>query len=149
MPVRPVTEPDFSALKALNGLRCAVGITESADARGGPIGNAALLCLHEHGSPQKGIPARPLLEPAMERAGENIAGAAAEAVSAALSGSGARAALEPLGQAALAAVLAYYDAAPWAPNAASTVAQKGRSDPLVETGELRGAVGYEVRGRDF
>ena len=81
MPVRPVTEPDFSALKALNGLRCAVGITESADARGGPIGNAALLCLHEHGSPQKGIPARPLLEPAMERAGENIAGAAAEAVS--------------------------------------------------------------------
>ena len=149
MPVRPVTEPDFSALKALNGLRCAVGITESADARGGPIGNAALLCLHEHGSPRRGIPARPLLEPAMERAGENITGAAAEAVSAVLSGSGARAALEPLGQAALAAVLAYYDAAPWAPNAASTVAQKGRSDPLVETGELRGAVGYEVRGRDF
>lgn len=144
-----MTEHDFSALKALNGLRCAVGITESADARGGAIGNAALLCLHEHGSPQKGIPARPLLEPAMERAGESIAGAAAAALTAALSGSGARAALEPLGQAALAAVLAYYDAPAWPPNAASTVAQKGRSDPLVETGELRGAIGYELRGKNF
>lgn len=143
-----MTEPDFSALEALNGLRCAVGITERADGRGGPIGNAALLCLHEHGSPQKGIPARPLLEPAMERAGESIAAAAEAALAAALSGSGARAALEPLGQAALAAVLAYYDASPWPPNAASTVAQKGRSDPLVETGEMRGALGYELRGRD-
>ena len=76
-------------------------------------------------------------------------GAAAEAVSAVLSGSGARAALEPLGQAALAAVLAYYDAPAWPPNAASTVAQKGRSDPLVETGELRGAIGYELRGKNF
>ena len=140
-----MTEPDFSALKALNGMRCAVGVTESTDGRGGAIGNAALLCLHEHGSPQRGIPARPLLEPAMESAGESVAGAAAEALSAALCGCDARAALEPLGRAALDAVLACFDAACWPPNAPSTVAHKGRNEPLVETGALRSALTCEVR----
>ena len=140
-----MTEPDFSALTALNSLRCAVGVPEANDARGGSIGSAALLCLHEHGSPQKGIPARPLLEPAMDGAVESIAGAMREALLSALDGGSPRSALETAGQAAQAAVLAYYDAAPWPPNAPSTLSQKRGGAPLIETGTLRRAISYEVR----
>lgn len=140
-----MTDFDFSALSALNSLRCAVGIPQANDARGDGIGNAALLCLHEHGSPRRGIPARPLLEPAMDRAAESIAGAMRQCALAALDGDNARAALDAVGEAACAAVLAYFDEAPWQPNAPATVRQKGRSAPLVETGTLRSAIGYEVR----
>lgn len=138
-----------SALKALGELRCAVGIPESANDRGEAVGNAALLALHEHGSPLRGLPARPLLEPALEEARGELSVAMGESLKAALDGGAPRAALDAVGEAALGALLSYFDRAPWPPNSPATVRRKGSSQTLVETGALRAALSREVRARSL
>lgn len=135
---------DISALSALNRIRCGVGISQSANARSGDIGNAALLRLHENGSPLQGIPARPVLQRALS--GDTLELALRDGLKNALDGAAPRQALSGVGEAAAEAVRALFGTI-GPKNSASTLAQKGTDSPLIDTGALRAAVSFELHDR--
>jgi hypothetical protein len=89
--------------KATNYLRDRQVVVGYAEGSGnhGEINNAQLAFIHSNGSPKKGIPARPIIEPALEQpdARERIPELLREAVAASLDGniSGINAALERAG----------------------------------------------------
>ena len=57
----------LEALKSLSKIDVLVGIPEENGSReGGKVTNAELAFIHSNGSPLKGIPARPFVEPAIE-----------------------------------------------------------------------------------
>lgn len=143
-----------------------VGIPEDSSARGGDINNAQLLYIHTNGSPLMGIPARPLIEPAIETPENSamIADAFKDGFVAALEGNsaGASMALESAGMLGQAAVQGHFTGANgWAANAGITieggwmrnkksgkpfkVKGKGSNRPLIDTGNLRNAITYAVR----
>ena len=128
-----------------------VGITENSDtAREGGVTNAQLLYLHENGVPSHNIPPRPVLIPAVREA------ATRSAIKSMLRAGAARAMIGDV-----AGADAYYNKAGMlgrsacqkyiteggnlAPNAPSTIARKGSSTPLIDTGSMLGSITYEVR----
>lgn len=128
-----------------------VGIPDAnAGREGGAISDASLLFIHTNGSPVRGIPPRPVIEPAIEQDHvfqgicELMSNAALQLIEgnegAMLSG------LEEAGEYALAAVKAYFNEANgWAPNKETTIRRKGSSAPLIDTGSMRGAITFQVR----
>ena len=128
-----------------------VGITESSDAaREGGVTNAQLLYLHQNGIPSHNIPPRPVLKPAIQEKETNSAiksmlrAGAARAMAGDVSGAEAyynKAGM--LGQNACRKYIS--EGGNLAPNAASTIARKGSSTPLVDTGSMLGSITYEVR----
>ena len=147
------------ALKDLGKKQVKIGLPPSAGGR-----FQFILAIQEHGSPINRIPARPVIQPALSspEVRDAIAEGLAAAVEAAWNGdeTGAQAGLEAAGQAGADGIRAYIDAGGLAPNAAITVsggwmrsrvsgktfcvAGKGKNTPLVDTGALYGAFGYEV-----
>lgn len=154
-----------------------VGIPESNAPRAeGEMNNAALLFIHTNGSPVRGIPARPLIEPAL-RDPENdakIAEDLAEISRLILDGkySQARKMMEITGQDATAMIDDWFESPKnnWPPNKDSTVKAKlrktgkslkernklfekyqagkvGINTPLIDTGALRRSITY-VLGDD-
>jgi len=108
------------------------------------INNASLLFIHTHGSPINNIPERPVLEPAVAANKAVIAqplGSAAQAVFAGDANKAARN-LDRAGVVASNAAKRWFTDPRngWEPNAPSTVAQKGSSRPLIDTGELRRSI---------
>lgn len=87
------------------------------------------------------IPARPWLEPGVRSKDDEynkiITNAAAD-------GQTLKQALERVGPVAQAAVQVYMTELKTPPNAASTIAMKGSSNPLIDTGALRQSVNYKV-----
>lgn len=152
-------------LRYLASHAVAVGIPAKNDARPGPYSNTALLALHEAGSPVNRVPPRPVLKPALSREGvrEEMADALLAAVYAAAEGSAPEmtACMEKAGEAGVKAVRDYVKGGGTAPNAPITVSGgwmrnrvsgkpvhikgKGGSVPLVDTGTLLNAFGYEIR----
>jgi hypothetical protein len=111
-----------------------------------PINNAELLFVQSKGSPARGIPARPVLEPAIEADGnrEPIAHELAESAKATLHDQPAEA-KKRLKRAAMAGQNAarrwFSDQRnQWAPNAPSTIRRKGSDKPLIDFGLMRGAI---------
>ena len=147
-------------LEYLKGSKVAVGLTSSASKR-----SRTLLAIHEHGSPAMHIPARPAVKPALalESVRKEMAACQAEALKAALAGDmeGTVAGLERTGQAGVEGIRAYIDQHIPPPNAPITlhggwtrnpvsgkpVKVKGKSGttPLVDTGQLREELGWELR----
>lgn len=105
------------------------------------------LYIHEHGSPLWQIPPRPVLQPAMAAAHDRLAKLYRLAVEDAWSGRDPRPALERVGAAAAYAVQKWFrdPRNNWAPDAPSTVEKKGSDRPLIDTGELRRSITYELR----
>lgn len=149
-PVIKVTESgdlgDFrKAIVNLKKMKAFVGIPEAATSRPGEvITNAELMYIHTNGSPLQNIPARPVIEPAIEASDnrrmiddefEQIAtneldGKHDEAV----------AHLIKAGQVGSNAAKRWFrdPRNGWAPNRPSTIARKGSDRPLIGiTGELR------------
>ena len=129
-----------------------VGIPAGENARNsGEINNAALLYIHTHGSPLRNIPARPVIEPAIEDAKDRIAREIRLALEAAGDGraDAAEQYLERAGMAAQNASRAWFTNPNnhWAPNSPRTIAQKGSSRPLIDTGSLRKSIIYVVRDK--
>jgi hypothetical protein len=112
------------------------------------IGNAALLFIHAHGSPARSIPQRQVIEPAVEANRELITKPLGDGARALLDGdpSKARAALEAAGQLAANASIRWFTDPRnnWAPNAPSTIRRKGSDRPLINEGEMRGAITYFI-----
>lgn len=120
------------------------------DAAKSQVNNAELMYIHSHGSQLKGIPARPVIEPAIAAPGnkELIAAELEQAAKAAMEGSQAKM-VQFLNRAGLVAQNAcrkwFTDPRNnWAPNKPSTIKAKGSSRPLIDTGELRKSITYVV-----
>jgi len=115
--------------------------------RGATYGAALSLYVHTHGSPLWRIPPRPIIEPAIEADKVNIENELKDAGAAALEGDkrGMIFYIRRAGQEAQNAVRAWFTGPnKWAPNAPSTIAQKGSDRPLIDKGELRRAIVYVI-----
>ncbi len=115
------------------------------------VSNAELLYIFSKGSPLKGIPPRPVLEPAIEAEANKkiIARELAGAAKAALDGDEAKydQQLKRAGMAAQNAAREWFTNPEngWAPNAPSTIKAKGSDTPGVDTGAMRQAIVFVVR----
>ena len=147
------------ALKKLKSMNVKVGLPASAGDR-----LRFILAVQEHGSPMMRIPSRPVIRPALAKPETRSAMAEAmkDAVRAAWEGEdgAARAAMESAGQAGADGIRAYIDAGIPPPNSPATVnggwiynraakkgvyvPGKGFNKPLLDTGALYEAFGYEI-----
>jgi hypothetical protein len=114
------------------------------------VNNAELLYIHTNGSPLKNIPARPVLEPALEDTQNRalIEPELRDVITSSLDGNQA-AALQHLNRAGLLgqnAARGWFTNGKnhWAPNAPSTIRRKGSSRPLIDTGSMRQAITFVV-----
>jgi len=127
-----------------------VGITEESNSARGSINNAELLYLHECGVPSHNIPSRPVLKPAIaqdavkEQIEKLMRDAAEEAL---VHGDWHKAeqCFEKAGMVGRDACKSYIAGGVPPPNAPSTIAKKGSSLPLVDTGSMMGSITYAVR----
>jgi hypothetical protein len=140
-------------MKALDELRnheVMIGIPDSDGGRkaGDPVSNAELLFIHTNGSPVNNIPPRPVLEPAMKKKQDQISTLLRKATEEALDGdkAGVMNALEIAGIEGQNIARKYFtDSNGWEANTPATVARKGSSRPLIDTGQMRKAITYVVR----
>jgi hypothetical protein len=121
-----------------------------AAAAKGSVTDAQLLYIHTHGSPLRGIPARPVIEPALEVSDnkESITGELKQAATAALDGKKAETKkfMRRAGQDAENRVKKWFmdPRNGWAPNKPSTVKAKGSSRPLIDTAQMRNSIKFIV-----
>lgn len=142
-------------LKSLQTIRLSsvyVGIPqEKTQRRGDTINNASLMYIHTHGSPLKNIPARPVIEPAVAADKEKISAEYIKAVQAAANGDSANVlkALHRTGIAGQNAARNWFTDPRnnWPPNSPVTIAKKGSSRPLIDTGTLRKSIIYVIRDK--
>jgi hypothetical protein len=139
-------------LAKVSGLRVYVGIPEEKTGRKGEeVGNAALMYIHTHGSMLRGIPSRPVIEPAISAKGnkEKIEDQLAAAARAAMDGNDvlAKRSLKLAGMLGQNAARGWFTDPRngWAPNTEATIAAKGSDKPLIDTGQLRKAIIYVVK----
>lgn len=163
------------AFKALDGNRVLVGIPEDksqrqADADGTmpPIGNAAIGYIQEHGSPANNIPARAFLVPGLRKVVAETVNLLRDSARQALAGNPGVVTtnFNKIGLLAVNSVRAMFVDNDWAPLAPATLAARARiggkppkkrkgqpapmpkrSNPLINTSQLRKAITYVVRGR--
>jgi len=110
-----------------------------------------LLYLHEAGVPSRNIPPRPVLEPAMGQ--KNVKSAMKNhmhkaMVRALVHGdiTGCQNEMKKAGMVGQAACKKWItDGTNLAPNAPATIARKGSSTPLIDTGALLNSITYEIR----
>lgn len=138
------------AIKELKKHDVLVGIPEEKSSReGGKATNAELLFIHTNGSPAKGIPARPVLQPAIEHDKERVGEMLGKAVDAATSGNKEQIlpALERAGQYGENVCKAWFtnQANGWQPLKAETIERKGSSRPLIDTAQMRKSITHVVR----
>lgn len=136
----------------------------------GPINNAALGYIHEHGAPEANIPERPFLIPGIAENEEAIARRMRSVVAESLKGNrgNPRQALEKVGQVAANGVKRKINSGDFTPLSDETLrrrAAKGRkgaqeeldrraageapgtdlAKPLIDTGQLRNSITYVIR----
>lgn len=138
-------------LQLLTRAEVFVGIPSSNNSRGdGKVGNAELLFIHTNGSALNHIPARPVLEPAITqpKTQELIAKQLSAVVTdiLAIKPEAAEQDLEKAGLIAENAAKRWFTdpSNGWAPNAPATIARKGSSKPLIDTGEMRRSITHVV-----
>jgi hypothetical protein len=140
----------FRTIATLAKREVLVGIPQEAASRpGSPINNAEILYINDLGSPINNIPARPVLVPGVQHSEELWVKQLGMAGKSALSGNAEAAEkhLASAGQVAANAVKREFTDGDLAPNAPSTIAAKGSSQPLVDLGEARRAITYIIRNK--
>ena len=111
--------------------------------------SAALqMYLHEHGSFTHQVPARPIIEPAIEKSKEPIAELLGGAAKHAARGEDIRQTLNDVGQYAQNKVQNYFTdpSNGWPENSSETVKKKRSDKPLIDTGALRQSITFVIRG---
>jgi cell pole-organizing protein PopZ len=134
-----------------------VGIpAEKTQRKGDAVNNAELLFIHSNGSPLRGIPARPVLEPSIVANQALISqhlGAAAQAVFSSKPEQAERELAKTGTLASNGAKRWFTDPRnAWAPNTPATIAAKSKNGkvsdkPLIDTGSLRRAITYVIGKR--
>lgn len=139
------------AIKELKRHDVLVGIPQEKASRegGGKVTNAELLFIHTNGSPARGIPPRPVLQPAIENDKERVGEMLGKAIDAATSGKKEEIvpALERAGQYGENICKAWFTNAAngWKPNSEETIKRKKSSRPLIDTGEMRKSITHVVK----
>lgn len=140
-----------ASLAKLQRSQVFVGVPEAkAPRKKSKITNAQLVYIHTNGSPLRGIPARPIIEPAIEAAGnkELITGQLGKAAQAAMGSKPAemRPHLDQAGTLGRDAAKRWFRDSRnnWAPNAPATIREKGSDRPLVDTAEMLRSITYVV-----
>lgn len=151
----------LDVIKKIQNWEVLVGITQETSTRPGePINNAELLYVHSHGSPARGIPARPVIEPAIEADGnrKRITDSMAEACKARLNGKTEVASqnLYDAGQYGEDAARNWFTDPRngWPPNAPSTILRKldklkGKQHQAAMDAFESGASTYTFRGAEY
>lgn len=126
-----------------------IGIPESSGPHDGNLTNVELAFIMSNGSPLKGIPPRPFIEPALDDAEvkSKIAREMGNAAKAAIEGSFGEA-MNSLGAAGMigqSAIQVNMGGTP-PPNKESTIRRKGSDVTLIDTVSLRKAIAYVVEG---
>jgi hypothetical protein len=147
------------SIKSLTANKVLVGIPDTnADRKPDPgdpvpITNAGIGYIMEKGDPERNIPARPWLEPGVASAKEPITDRLHKTAMKALDGDAeaTKAGLTGVGLIAQSAVRAKITDGPFAPLAETTLAarrRRGRTGekPLIDSGQLRQAVNFVIRG---
>lgn len=137
-------------IKGLSNLEVYVGIPEDKAPRENDTGvtNAELMFIHTNGSPLRGIPARPSIEPSIKKNQEAISAEMKVAMQLALEGKAdeTKLQLDRVGDFASGKAREYFTDPDngWEDNSPLTVALKGSDKPLIDTGELRKSITYVV-----
>lgn len=137
-------------LKRIKASEVLVGIpAPKTQRKGDPINNAALMFIHTNGSELQNIPARPVLEPAIEANKDVITPHLEKAAKDVLQKrpEAADRELQLAGTVASNAAKRWFTDPRngWPPNSPVTVAAKGSDKPLIDTGQLRRAITFVVR----
>lgn len=140
----------LSRLRRAAGARVRVGVLEEAtkatrEEEGSPLTLLEVAAIHEFGAPAAGIPQRSFI-----RAGVDTQLAEIQRVQRALAGQTIRGAttldvaLDRLGAKVAALLQNRIAAGIDPPNSPATIARKGSSKPLVDTGQLKAAITWRV-----
>lgn len=139
------------AIKELKSHEVLVGIPQEKSSRkgGGKVTNAELLFIHTNGSPARGIPPRPVLQPAIENDKERVGEMLGKAINAATSGKKEEVvpSLERAGQFGENICKAWFTnpSNGWEPNNEETIKKKRSSRPLIDTGEMQKSITHVVK----
>ena len=104
--------------------------------------NATKAAINEYGTSK--IPQRPFMRTAVSRHGKSWGEKSAKAVQSVMKGMPISQATELVGMQMKADISSTLTNGPWTPNSAVTIAKKGSSRPLIDTGELRASITYKV-----
>jgi hypothetical protein len=137
-----------AALKKIANKAVYVGIPAGSNRKNRGVTNAELLYIQSKGSPVKNIPARPVLEPAIEANAESIAAEIAAATAATLMGdeAGQLRALKRAGLAGQNAARGWFTDSRngWPANSPETIRRKGSDQPLIDTSQMRKAITFVI-----
>ena len=135
-------------VEQLNRLQLVVGIPSDENSReeSTSITNAELGVIHEFGVPEKGIPERSFMRSTASEEANNLGRLAKNQISECLRGeTSAHDAFATVGVYLQGKIVDKITDGDFEPNTEATVKRKKSSKPLIDTGQLRGAITYEVR----
>lgn len=118
----------------------------SSHVDGQALTNVQLAAVHEYGMPERGIPERSFIRATFREHREEYRALLIKLVQdGVLEGkTSMRQALGLLGQKMAADMKDKFTKNDWEPNSPTTIARKGSSRPLIDTGALRASITYEV-----
>ena len=121
-------------ITSLDGTVVSAGVMDSK--------NATKAAINEYGTSK--IPQRPFMRTATNRYGKSWGSKAVKAVQSVMKGMPISQGTELIGMQMKSDISSTLTNGPWTPNAPSTIAKKGSSRPLIDTGELRASINYKV-----
>ena len=104
--------------------------------------NATKAAINEYGTSK--IPQRPFMRTAVSRHGKSWGEKSAKAVQSVMKGMPISQVTELVGMQMKSDISSTLTNGPWTPNSVVTIAKKGSSRPLIDTGELRASITYKV-----
>ena len=104
--------------------------------------NATKAAINEYGTSK--MPQRPFMRTAVSRHGKSWGEKSAKAVQSVMKGMPISQVTELVGMQMKADISSTLTNGPWTPNSIVTIAKKGSSRPLIDTGELRASITYKV-----
>lgn len=132
----------------LNRMQLVVGIPNDENSRqdSGEITNAELGIIHEFGVPERGIPERSFMRSTASEESENLGRLGNAQVAECLEGNAsAHDVFATIGTYLQGKVVEKITDGEFEPNNENTVKSKHSSKPLIDTGQLRASITYEVR----
>lgn len=121
-------------ITSLDGTVVSAGVMDSK--------NATKAAINEYGTSK--IPQRPFMRTAVSRHGKSWGEKSAKAVQSVMKGMPISQVTELVGMQMKSDISSTLTTGPWTPNSVVTIAKKGSSRPLIDTGELRASITYKV-----
>ena len=122
-------------ITSLDGTVVSAGVMDSK--------NATKAAINEYGTSK--IPQRPFMRTAVSRHGKSWGEKSAKSVQSVIKGMPISQVTELVGMQMKADISSTLTNGPWTPNSVVTIAKKGSSRPLIDTGELRASITYKVK----